>query len=332
MRFKPLLALVFAVVLVPPVAAQIPTVKVGLPSLSMFSIMNHIAQDRGFFEKEGVQVDISHFESGALNIRALLGRAVDIADVETGLILGAVANGADLRIIGTQAQGLHFALYARKDITNLQGLQGHTFAISGIGGLPHLVLLALLERQQLDPNKVQMLTVGGTSARLSALMAGKVDSTLGEYSPKVEADPNVRRLLIVSQELPLYMAQGLAVWADTLAQRQDALDRYQRGLVKATRWAYDNKADFIKAAQKHLPSSTDELSRVYDFYLQARVWAINGEIDPQRVAYMQDLGLKTKTQPKAVDLKKLVATDAADRLAKAVGHRDYPAVSAPGSK
>jgi NitT/TauT family transport system substrate-binding protein len=329
MRIKFLLVIALAVVVGAKSAfearAQTPSVKVGLPSLSMFSIMNHIAQDQGFFEKEGVQVELSHFESGSLNIRALLARAVDVADVETGLILGAAANGADLRIIGTQAQGLHFALYARKDISNLQGLAGRTFAISGIGGLPHLVLLALLDRQELDPNKVQMLTVGGTSARLAALMAGKVDATLGEYSPKVEADSNLRRLMIVSQELPLYMAQGLAVWGDTLSGKRDALERWQRGLVKATRWAYENKAEFIKASQKHLPSSTEELSTVYDFYLQARVWAINGELEPKRVAYMQDLGIKTKTQSKPVDLDKLVALDNANRIIAALGRRDYPA-------
>ena len=330
MRVKLMLVLALATLLSVPFAGDAraqAAIKVGLPSLSLFSIMNHIAQDRGYFEKEGVQVELSHFESGAVNIRALLARAVDVADVETGLILGAVANGADLRIIGTQAQGLHFALYTRKDIPNLQSMPGHTFAISGIGGLPHLVMLALLERQHIDANRVQMLTVGGTSARLSALMAGKVDATLGEYSPKVEADPNLHRLLIVSQELPLYMAQGLAVWADTLASKGDALDRWQRALVNATRWAYDNKAEFIKAAQKHVPASTEELSKVYDFYVQARVWAINGELDPERLAYMQDLGIKTSTQPKPVDLKKLVATDAVNRLAKAVGRRDYPATT-----
>ena len=308
-----------------PLRAQAPTVKVGLPSPSMFSVMNEVAKDLGYFDREGVQVEISHFESGSVNMKALLARSVDVADVETGLILGAVANGADLRIIGTHSQGLHFGLYTRKDIPNLQGLYDHTFAISGIGGLPHLVLLALLERQNLDVNRIQLLTVGGTSARLSALMAGKVDSTLGEYSPKVEADPNVHRLMVVSNELPLYMAQGLAVWGDTLEAKKDALKRWQRGLIKATRWAYDNKKEFIAAASKHLPTSSEELGKIYDFYMVARVWAINGELDPKRVAYMQDLGLKTKTQNKAVDLDKLVWLDNVKALESELGKRDYPA-------
>jgi NitT/TauT family transport system substrate-binding protein len=308
-----------------PLRAQTPSVKVGLPSLSMFSVINEIAKDRGYFDREGVQVEISHFESGSVNMKALLARSVEVADVESGLILCAVATGADLRIIGTHSQGLHFALDTRKDIPNLQGIYGHTFAISGIGGLPHLVLLALLERQNLDVNRIQLLTVGGTSARLSALMAGKVDSTLGEYSPKVEADPNVHRLMVVSNELPLYMAQGLAVWGDTLETKKDALKRWQRGLIKATRWAYDNKKEFIAAAGKHLPTSSEELGQIYDFYMVARVWAINGELDPKRVAYMQDLGLKTKTQTKAVDLDKLVWLDNVKALESELGKRDYPA-------
>jgi NitT/TauT family transport system substrate-binding protein len=292
----------------------------------MFTIVYHIAQDKGFFEREGVAVELNHFESGSINIRSLVARAVDVADVETGLILGAIANGADgLRIIGTHSKRLHFALYSKQDIKDLKGLYGRTFAISGIGGLPHLVLLALYERAGLAPDQVQLLTVGGTGARLSALASGKVDATLGEFSPVIEAKPDIRRLMVISQELPLYMAQGIAVWDDTLVNKRDALDRFMRGLVKATRWSYENKAEMIEAARKHLPASAEDLGKIFDFYTIARVWAINGEIDLPSLKYMQELGLKTKTQSKAIDLDKLINFDVSKALTAAIGNRDYPA-------
>jgi NitT/TauT family transport system substrate-binding protein len=307
------------------VAADLPSLKVGLPSLSMYSVIEHVAQDKGFFDREGVKVELNHFESGSTNMKALLGRAIDVADVETGLILGAAASGADLRVIGTQCQGLHFALYTKNDINSLKDLYGRTFAISGIGGLPHLVMLALFERQQLDASKVQLLVVGGTAARLKSLAAGKVDATLGEFSPTIEAEPGLHRLMIVSKVLPLYMSQGLAVWADTATSKRDALERWQRALVKATRWAYDNKAEFIAAAQKHLPTSAEELGKIYDSYIEARVWAINGELDPTRLAYMQDLGLKTNTQAKPVNLETLADPQLTSHAIQSIGLRDYPA-------
>ena len=304
--------------------AQTPSLKVGLPSVSMFTVVHRIAAERGYFEREGVSVENTHFESGSINMRALLARAVDVSDVETALILGAVGNGADLKVIGTHCQGLHFALYAKKDIKSLKDLSGRSFGISGIGGLPHVVILALLDRQKLDSSAVTLLTVGGTGARLKSLIAGKIDATLGEFSPIVEADPNLHRLMIVSQELPLYMAQGLAVWTDTLPAKRDALERWQRGLVKATRWTYENKAEFVAAAGKHLPTNAKDLGTIYDAYIKARVWAINGEIDPKRLAYMQDLGLKTKTQSKPVTLDKLALPEVTDKAIAQMGSRDYP--------
>jgi NitT/TauT family transport system substrate-binding protein len=304
--------------------AQTPTLKVGIPSLSMFTIMYHVAQDKGFFEKEGVNVEINHFESGSINMRALVARAVDIADVETGLILGSVGTGADLKVFGTQSKRLHFALYAKKEIKEMKGLYGHTFGISGIGGLPHLVLLALLERQKLDVNELKLLSVGGTGARLTALAGGKIDATLGEYSPRIEAEPNLHRLMVVAPELPLYMAQGLVTWADTYESKRDAIERFTRGIVQATRWAYANKEEMLKIAGKHLPLKPDALSQVYDFYVLARVWAINAEIDRELLAYMQDLGLKTKTQTKVVDLDKLIALEVYKKNMAAIGVREYP--------
>ena len=305
------------------VRAQTPTLKLGLASLSMFTIIPHVAQDKGFFQKEGVNVEINHFESGSINMKALLARAVDVSDVETGLILGAAVGGADLRVIGTHSQRLHFALYAKNEIKNLKDLYGRNFGISGIGGLPHLVILALMDQQGLDPSKINMLTVGGTGARLTALAAGKIDATLGEYSPVIEAQPGISRLMVVSPELPLYMAQGVVVWADVLASKRDALERMQRGLVNATRWAYDNKNELIEVARKHLPLSAEEMSRVYDFYTLARVWAINGELDPALLVYMQELGIKTKTQGGSADLNKLVVLDLVKRTAGALGTREY---------
>jgi NitT/TauT family transport system substrate-binding protein len=316
---------VFAALAVGSAGAQTPTLKVGLPSISMFTVVHRVAADNGYFDKEGVKIEYQHFESGSINMRALLARAVDVSDVETALILGAVGNGADLRVIGTHAQGLHFALYAKRDVKSLKEIAGRSFGISGIGGLPHVVILALLDRQGLDPAQVKMLTVGGTGARLKSLIAGKIDATLGEFSPTVEADPNLHRLMIISQELPLYMAQGLAVWADTLPAKGDALARWQRGLVKATRFAYDNKAEFLTAAGKHLPTGADDLGAIYDFYIKARVWSVNGEIDPKRLAYMQELGLKTKTQSKPVDLDKLAMPEFTEKAIASLGTRDYPA-------
>lgn len=304
--------------------AQTPSLKVGLPSVSMFTVVHRIAAERGYFEREGVSVENTHFESGSINMRALLARAVDVSDVETALILGAVGNGADLKVIGTHCQGLHFALYAKKDIKSLKDLSGRSFGISGIGGLPHVVILALLDRQKLDSSAVTLLTVGGTGARLKSLIAGKIDATLGEFSPIVEADPNLHRLMIISRELPLYMSQGLAAWGDTVTAKRDALDRFLRGLIKATRWSYDHKAEFLTAARKHLPATPEELGKVYDFYLQARVWAINAELDRERLAYMQELGLKTKTQQKPVDLKALAVTEPLERALAQVGRREYP--------
>ena len=175
-----------------------------------------------------------------------------------------------LRVIGTHSQRLHYALYAKNDIKSLRDLYGRSFGISGIGGLPHLVILALMDRQALDPSKLSMLTVGGTGARLTALAAGKIDATLGEYSPVIEAQPGIRRLMVVSPELPLYMAQGVVVWSNVLASKRDALERMQRGLVNATRWAYDNKSELIEVARKHLPLTAEEMGKVYDFYTLAR--------------------------------------------------------------
>jgi ABC-type nitrate/sulfonate/bicarbonate transport system substrate-binding protein len=120
------------------------------------------------------------------------------------------------------------------------------------------------------------------------------------------------------------MAQATTTWADTLAAKKDVIEKYQRAMVEATRWAYTHKDEMIEAAQKHIPVSREELSKVYDFYVLAQVWAINGEADRARLVYMQDLGVKLQTQNKAVDVDKLLDLGIYKNVTAKLGTRDYP--------
>ena len=70
-----------------------------------------------------------------------------------------------------------FGLYAKKEIKNLQDCCGKRFALPGIGSLPHVVILAILEQQKLDPEEIPMVAIGETAARLKALVAGPVGCT-----------------------------------------------------------------------------------------------------------------------------------------------------------
>jgi len=298
----------------PRYASAADRLTVGFPSLSMSTILPHIAQDLGYFDKEGLDVTIQHFESGSINLKALLSGAEDLADVETSAILAAVASGADLRIIGTHEWGLHFAFYATRDINSLNDLTGKRFAISGVGGLPHLVILALLKQQEIDPDKLQMLVVGGQLARLKALIAGKIDATVGEESPEVEADPKLHRLFIVRDRLPLYLSQAIAVYPATLKTKADAIAKFQRSLIRAARFAYQDKKEFLKLASKHLARSEKDLESIYDFYVRVQHWSVNGDVPLDRIRYMQELGMATKIQKQPVDLKELIDTQSIDRI------------------
>jgi hypothetical protein len=70
--------------------------------------------------------------------------------------------------------------------------------------------------------------------------------------------------------------------------------------------------------------SAEEAGKVYDFYVLARVWAINGELDPGLLSYMQELGIRTKTQSGKVDLNRLVSTELLKETTAALGTRTYP--------
>ena len=129
----------------------------------------------------------------------------------------------------------------------------------------------------------------------------------GKENPEVDADLRLHMLFVVEDKLPKYLSQAMAAYPDTLQNKSAAIAKFQGALIKAARFSYSNKAEFVKLATKKLPGGEQKLGKIYDFYARVRHWSINGDVPFDRIEYMQELGLETKTQPKPIDVKKLVA-------------------------
>ena len=83
-----------------PLAAQ-GKIIVGLSSVNLAFLPVYVAQEKGFFKEEGLEVLLVMFNAGATNLQALIGGDVQImgsAFVET---IGGRAAGVDIKIKAT---------------------------------------------------------------------------------------------------------------------------------------------------------------------------------------------------------------------------------------
>jgi NitT/TauT family transport system substrate-binding protein len=154
-----------------------------IPTASFFPI--YVAQQQGFFEEEGLTVDVQIASNAAAVVPAVLNGQIQFGTAATPpflvayakeLPVRAVVNAAGVATTDAEDTG---AIVVGKDspIDSVQDLVGKKVATNQLGSLPHVAATAILTRSGIDPNKVDFVTMPFPEMR-GALEQGRVDALL----------------------------------------------------------------------------------------------------------------------------------------------------------
>lgn len=167
-----------------PVQAQ---TKLGEVSVSVVpstsAVVLYVARDKGYFAKEGLDVKITEFASGAESERAMASGAVDMGGGGLGTTLIMANQGIKAKnVVLFQSKSI-FTLVASNKLDakpgDLKALRGKNIGISSPGSLTDLFLRIALRDAGLDPDRdVTIIATGGLNAHLPALQAGRVDAQM----------------------------------------------------------------------------------------------------------------------------------------------------------
>src|SRR6185503_10663533 len=124
---------------------------VGLSSVNIAFLPVYVAQEKGFFKDEGLDVLFVMFNAGSTNLQSLMGGDVQImgsAFVET---LGGRAAGFDIKNFWGICNLMPFELYSSPKFVSLKDSKGKRFAISRFGSLTDFLTRATLQHHGVDP-------------------------------------------------------------------------------------------------------------------------------------------------------------------------------------
>jgi NitT/TauT family transport system substrate-binding protein len=137
-----------------------------------------VTQAAGFFEAEGLDVELVYTRGGNAAMQALVGGAVDYAGTSFDVALQAFAQGAEIRRFASTGRLPLFALAVGPgkvaDIATVKDLENHTVGISGLGNADHTLLLYLLGKAGADAASVEFAQLGPNL--YDALRVGHVDA------------------------------------------------------------------------------------------------------------------------------------------------------------
>jgi ABC-type nitrate/sulfonate/bicarbonate transport system substrate-binding protein len=260
------------------VAASVRIIQGGSESFADAAINKAAA----VLEADGISVQSSTVDDPATALRAVISGNADIALLDPIEAVKAVANGdAPVKYIGSLDQTTDYVLLSLPKYS-LKNLDGATFATAGAGTAGDIIASAALAKSKVDMSKVQKVTVGGTSARVTAILSGQVDLApvhAADGEPAV-ASGKVKVLLNTGTVLGSYLQQGM-IASDKFLKYKATTQAVVNAFLGAQRWASTSETEYIATAKANdlLGDLTPaQAQKAWASLKASKIFATNGAI------------------------------------------------------
>ncbi|HEX6513482.1 MAG TPA: ABC transporter substrate-binding protein [Chloroflexota bacterium] len=229
-------------------ALQPLTIAYSSPSLTEIPL--YIAQQKGFFRDEGLDVQVPYIRGSAELAAAVISNNVQVAYTTAEAVLSAAAQGGIQPVIMTMTDDRYaYNVVTKPDIKTFAEVAGKSFSIgTGPGTNPDFALTAVLEAHGMKADAVKRVTGGDTATRAAALEGGKVDATLLDppYDlPVIDKDFNV--VSSVYEDVKKPTAGAVLYSTRTYASgHRDQMAAVAKALIRAVRFGKSNRAETEK--------------------------------------------------------------------------------------
>ncbi len=274
------------------------------------SIPVHVADEKGFFERHGLEVELLPANSSSAAIAALIGGSMDIVESAPDLVMANIDKGIELKFLAGNESSSYVTLVAGNHVPLpngdagyaeiMQHLAGYRIGVNAIGSTVYLAAVLMLEDAGLSADDVDFVATGSAATTLSAWQAEAVDAqmTFAPVPELLETLGVARPVLVLADDgPPAVQFRGLfsgwvtsAAFLERDAARAEAFIAAQRDAID---WIRDpsNHEKMVGLASRFAPVaalSETENRQVLDSMVRnyRRYWGY--EISPAAIELWND--------------------------------------------
>jgi NitT/TauT family transport system substrate-binding protein len=239
--------------------------RIGIPTRSMSSFPQMVAQRQGYYQQEGFDLELIVVSSGIPAVQAVIAGDLDFATTGNVATLAAM-RGMPIRNVMVSSTATDQVLVVRPEIRRVEDLKGKILAVAGIRSVSDVSIRLLLTKYGLTPDSdVTIVSLGGSGVRLTSLQGGKIDGTLLSAPHNKAAVKAGFRELFWMKDLRGVPSGGLATSLRKIQNDPDFIVRAIRTTLKAIQFIKRNKEETLKLMAKELAIKDREISSmVYD--------------------------------------------------------------------
>jgi NitT/TauT family transport system substrate-binding protein len=273
----------------------------------------YIAQEKGYFEDEGVDVTITNFETDSDMNAAFASGRIDMANVASHTALKMIEAGMEVKIVLLEDASLTAdAILGDSTITSVADLKGKKVAFEE-GSVSNLLLGYALEQEGLSLDDIQPVPMAPADAG-SALIAGQVPVA-------VTYEPYISEARSASDSFtPIYTAaENEGLISDVLVVSTDALENKKDAIQKVVD-AWGPSIDFYESdteeargiIAENVGSAVEDLETAFDgvkfFGLDDNAEQLGGSYLESTLPSVEEVASKIGIVDGGADLSSIIDT------------------------
>ncbi|MFE8698176.1 ABC transporter substrate-binding protein [Cytobacillus sp. FJAT-53684] len=322
-------SLLLIVIIIIPLAAcgkdDVQNIRIGEVTRSIFYAPQYVAIEKGFFEEEGLNVELTTTAGGDKTMTALLSDSIDFALVGSETSIYVYTQGSNDPVINfaalTQTDGTF--LVSREKIENFSWdqLEGVTFLGQRKGGMPQMVGEFVLKKHGIDPHQDLNLIQNVDFANIAPAFASGTGEFVQLFEPTASVFEQEGKGYIVAsfgEESGNLPYTTFMTKESTINDDKETVEKFTRAIYKAQQWVETHSAKEIADSIKGYFDNTDieTIEMVVDRYKSQGSFATDPLLDEEGWNNLQDVMEEAGELPKRVDYKTLVNTEIAEGVMK----------------
>lgn len=296
-------------------SSNLTKVKVAEVTHSVFYAPQYVALEKGYFEDEGLDIELT-LTSGANNVMA----AVLSEDADIGLSGSEatiyVYNKGEKDYIKTFAQLTQkdgSFLVARKDIQNftVEDLKGQYVIGGRQGGMPEMTLEYALKQNNIDPKNDLTIDTSIDFASMAGAFIGGTGDFVALFEPQATQIVNqgygykVAQLGTLTDNVP-YTAYNAR--SSYIEENSEIIEGFTRAIQRGLDFVHEKSSDEITTAiMNQFPdTSYNDLKTAVESYLDNDTWPKTTEFTKESFDHLQDIVIEAGFLDKKVSYNDLI--------------------------
>lgn len=289
---------------------------------SVFYTPQYVALENGYFEEEGLEVELQTTWGGDKTMTALLSDNADIALVGSETSIYVYGQDASDLVINfaqlTQTDGTFLVSKTEKPDFSWEDTKGSIFLGQRKGGMPQMVGEYVLKQHDIDPHDLELLQNIDFANIPSAFVSGDAEyvQLFEPTASTFEKEGKGHVIASFGEESGLIPYTVFMTKESFINENEDVVKSFTKAIYKAQQWVEETDAEEIaKVVQPYFEDTElDMLTSSIDRYKQQDSFASSPLLTEEAWENLQNIMEEAGELPKHAPYDELVNTDIANEV------------------